>query len=99
MLSTFDEEQGAPLAQSRTCPHWCARPHGVTTGEEDWLHVSEPLSLAGGVLAQLCMSIDPETGSQDGPYVLIGDTQYTPAQAEVLGARLIALSNDETTPP
>lgn len=82
-----------------TCPPWCTTPHGLVCGEEDWLHVSEPVPLANGVLARLIMSVDPFAGAHDGPYVLIGDTQYSPAQAKTLGASLIKLSNAAAPPP
>lgn len=81
------------------CPPWCTFPHGLACGEEDWLHVSEPVPLAEGVLARLIMSVDPVTGAHDGPYVLIGDTQYSPAQAKTLGASLIKLSSAAAPPP
>lgn len=70
------------------CPPWCVAEHGFQFGEEDWLHVSEPLILATGVAAQLVMSKDPETGVQDGPYMTVGDTEYTLPEAEELGLEL-----------
>jgi hypothetical protein len=71
-----------------TCPSWCTVAHGVNLGEEDWLHLSEPLAIATGVSAQLCMSIDPETQVPDGPYVLIGAVEYTLSEAEALCSSL-----------
>jgi hypothetical protein len=70
------------------CPPWCVAEHGFQTGEEDWLHVSEPLVLTTGVAAQLVMTKDPETGTQDGPYVTLGDSEYTLPAAEELGVEL-----------
>ncbi|GGK68514.1 hypothetical protein [Ornithinimicrobium pekingense] len=66
--------------------------HDPARGEDDWLHQSEPLTLADGVQARLVMSIDPTTGEEDGPYVLVGDEQLTPAEAERLGIELTALA-------
>lgn len=95
-MSTFDHSYRPSLA-APTCPPWCTSPHN-TLGEENWLHVGEPLLLTDGVRAQLCTSIDPLTGTQDGPYVIIGDTNYTPAQAQLIAARLVALSTGAGLP-
>lgn len=81
-----------PAAQV-VCPPWCVTPHGLVTGEDDWVHSGEPLPLADGVHALPCVSVDPGTGAADGPYVVIGWSQYTPAQAEELGAALIAMAH------
>ncbi|TFD18014.1 hypothetical protein [Cryobacterium sp. TMT2-23] len=54
--------------------------------------MSEPLALDDGALARLCLSVDPDTGTADGPYVLIGSTEYTLKEAEGLGAALVALA-------
>lgn len=82
-----------------SCPPWCVTAHDPARGEDDWLHVSEPLVLADGVTARLCMSIDPATGEQDGPYVLVGDDQLTPAEAEQKGIELSALAALALRPP
>ncbi|MGD8200747.1 DUF6907 domain-containing protein [Ornithinimicrobium sp. W1679] len=74
------------------CPTWCVTAHDPSRGEDDWLHQGEPVALADGVNAVLCMSVDPTTGERDGPYVLIGDTQHTPEEAERLGMVLSALA-------
>jgi hypothetical protein len=75
-----------------TCPPWCATGHGVHLGEEDWVHLSEPLPLTDGVSAQLCMSIDPLTSAEDGPYVVVGGTEYTLPEAHALAASLMTLA-------
>jgi hypothetical protein len=75
------------------CPPWCATEHGVHLGEEDWVHTSVALAVADGVVARLCLSVDPASGSQDGPYVLIGATEYTLAEARALGDSLMALAD------
>lgn len=75
------------------CPPWCVTHHAVHAGEEDWLHTGEPVILADGVAARLCMSIDPGTGDEDGPYVLIGTSELTLAETARLGASLMDLAN------
>lgn len=77
---------------SGACPPWCVTAHDPVRGEEDWVHLSEPLVLAGDVAARLCMSIDPETGDRDGPYVLVGDEQLTVEEAGHLGTELVAMA-------
>lgn len=49
------------------------------------------MPLTDGVQARLTLSINPESGEVDGPYVLIGATEYTVAQAAALVASLAAL--------
>ena len=77
-----------------TCPPWCVTRHGVHTGEEDWVHHGEPVPLDDTTSAQLCMSIDPRTGAEDGPYVLIGGREYALPEVRRLSARLAALAGD-----
>ncbi|GAA2018502.1 hypothetical protein GCM10009740_02910 [Terrabacter terrae] len=74
------------------CPSWCVTEHGVHQGEEDWVHVGKPLPVVDGLHAQLCMSVDPESGRQDGPVVLIGATELTLAAAAALGTALVKLT-------
>lgn len=83
------------------CPPWCTAQHGVRLGEDDWIHIGEPIELADGVLALLCLSIDPLTDTEDGPYVLIGWSEYTLDEAAALGAALMAMAragSDATRP-
>ena len=75
-----------------SCPHWCVIRHGRTVGEEDLLHLSEPVAVAGGLSAQLCLSIDEASGTADGPWVLIGGCEYTLEQAEELGVSLVTIA-------
>lgn len=82
-----------------SCPPWCVTAHDPSRGEDDWLHLSEPLILADGVGARLGMSVDPATGEQDGPYVFLGDEQLEPAEAERLGIELTALATLALRPP
>lgn len=75
------------------CPPWCVGSHGLHDGEEDWVHVGQPLPIADGIDATLCMSVDPETGLRDGPYVLIGSTELSLDAAAALGNALIRLAS------
>ncbi len=81
-----------PAAPTRPCPPWCVTSHGSVAGEEDWLHTGVPLLLAEGVQAQACQSVDPHTGEIDGPYVVIGWSQYTPGEAVAMGTALIRMA-------
>ena len=92
-----------PLASTAAeiCPPWCTAEHGRHPGEDDQVHTGEPVELADGVLARLCLSVDPRTGAQDGPYVLIGWSEYTLDEAAALGSALIAMARagrDATRP-
>ena len=97
-LTGATEEDVPPNLARASCPPWCATGHGIHLGEDDWVHLSEPLPLTDGVSAQLCMSIDPATSAQDGPYVVIGSTEYTPAQAQALAASLMTLASTGGSP-
>jgi hypothetical protein len=63
------------------------------TGEEDWLHLSEPLPLTNRILVRICMTTSPDSDADDGPYVLIGGTELTPSQANDLGLAIQALAS------
>lgn len=103
MSGTDHEIRRFPMesASRRWCPPWCVTRHGVAHGEEDWVHVGEPLPLAGGVVAQLCMSVEPASGAVNGPYVVIDSSEFTLAEAESLGVALTALARlgAGVTPP
>jgi hypothetical protein len=64
----------------------------VQGGEEDWVHTGEAVPVVDGLLARLCMSVDPVTGVRDGPYVVIGSSELTLAETTSLGASLLALA-------
>lgn len=66
-----------------TCPPWCVMTHGVHVGEEDQVHVSGQFCV-GNTLIRLCSTIDPGTGEQDGPYVLLGHHEYSLDEVEDL---------------
>lgn len=80
-------------ASASSCPSWCVTRHGVHRGEENWVHTGEPLLVAEGIPASIVMSVDPETGTTDGPYVLIGAREYTLTEARHVGSALIAAAD------
>ena len=90
--SAFDDPRGVHPVTQNPCPRWCVTQHGVQLGEEDWIHTSAPVPVTDGLVARLCMSVDPETGAEDGPYVLIGTSEYTVTEAKALGDSLINLA-------
>ncbi|WP_210480640.1 hypothetical protein [Naasia sp. SYSU D00948] len=89
--------EGAPPRMS-ACPDWCVVRHGMILGEEDLVHQGRMLDIAEGVVAQLVMSYDPETGQSDGPYVLIGGREYTLDAAEELAQTLLAIIESGRSP-
>ena len=74
------------------CPSWCVVQHDPQLGEEDWVHRSAPVIVDADIEASLCMSADPRTGERDGPYLLVGATEYTLAEAAALGAAIADLA-------
>lgn len=82
---------------SSPCPRWCVTQHGVHLGEEDWIHSSAPVPVDEELVARLCMSVDPNTGAEDGPFVLIGTSEYTVAEARALGRSLMTLATTGDT--
>ena len=74
------------------CPAWCVTDHGRHPGEDDWLHVSASVTAIGGVVIRRQMSIDPRTGSVDGPYVVLGETELTREEARAVGEVLVRLA-------
>lgn len=70
-------------ARPATCPSWCAFSHGLQTGEDDTVHVSGALMVRRTVL-RLCMTLDPSTGRQEGPYVLVGAEEFSLHEADAL---------------
>lgn len=90
-----EEPEGTAAAVANTCPRWCFTDHGEHLGEEDWVHTSQPVRLADGRMARMCMSIDPDSGTKDGPYVLIGSSELTADQTRAMGESLIRLASVE----
>lgn len=82
-----------PPLSTLGCPPWCVTGHGVHLGEEDWLHCSEPLPITDGVSAQLCVSVDPATHAADGPYLVVGSTEYSLEDGRALALRLLTLAS------
>lgn len=83
----------AKQARPATCPDWCARRHGDQADDDDQVHVSGQL-MVRRTLLRLCTTIDPESGAQDGPYVLVGSEEYTLHEADVLIAALTQLVDE-----
>jgi hypothetical protein len=92
MTNLQQVDEAALTTVRRACPDWCNVRHGISEGEEDWVHVSEPLAVADDVEARLCMSVDPNTEAEDGPYVVVGSREYSLTEAEHLGASLMELA-------
>jgi hypothetical protein len=76
MTSLYDASPG-------TCPTWCTRRHGENAGEEDLVHISDSVFVRNTMI-RLCTSIDPATGMQDGPYVLVGSEEYSLTETSTL---------------
>lgn len=66
----------ATAAPARHSPAWCVLRHGKYTGEEDQVHLSDS-TFVRNTMVRLCMTVNPVTGAQDGPYVLLGTDEYT----------------------
>lgn len=82
------QSSGAP----GTCPPWCVQSHGHAEGDDTRVHVGEPVYLSSGISARLCMSVDPVGHVEDGPFVLVGEEEYTLKEALSLGDALIAMA-------
>ncbi|HEX5769594.1 MAG TPA: hypothetical protein VFY11_01430, partial [Nocardioidaceae bacterium] len=61
------------------------------TGEDDHVHIGGQLCVRN-TLMRLCSTIDPATGEQDGPYVLMGTQEFTIDEVGELIAALTALA-------
>jgi hypothetical protein len=74
-----------------SCPPWCELGHGTHLGEDDHVHVGGQLCVRN-TLIRLCSSVDPGTGTVDGPYVLMGADEFTLGEVDALvdALRLLA---------
>ena len=79
------------MTTAATCPAWCVRRHD-DPADDAHVHVSGALMVRRTVL-RLCMTIDPGSGDRDGPYVLVGNDEYTIHEADVLIAALTDLAD------
>lgn len=80
------------------CPEWCTRPH--PDGESERVHASGALRVRRTIL-RLVVAADEKARFHDGPFVLVGDQEYTLHEAEVLiGAltQLVAQGRPATAP-
>lgn len=71
-------------------PAWCVTRHGDFTGDEDQVHVSDS-TFVRYTMVRLCMTVDPLTGRQDGPYILLGSDEYSLEEAALLVQVLTSL--------
>lgn len=81
-----------------SCPPWCVQPHRTGDGDDARLHLGEPVYLSSGITARLCMSVDAAGHVEDGPFVLVGEEEYTLEEAIELGGALIAMAQLAATP-
>lgn len=77
---------------SASCPPWCVQTHDSDEPDQGQVHIGEPLHLSDGVTARLCMSVDARGQVEDGPYVLVGEEEYTLEEVSALGAALITMA-------
>lgn len=82
-------------ASGTACPEWCVVRHGVLGGEDDLVHVSATLRVAGTPV-RLCGTSDLAPADADGPYVLIGADEYTLHEADALIGALTQLVDEAT---
>lgn len=73
------------------CPEWCAVRHRAPQ-EVDHVHLGGTLLVRDTEL-RLLSTIDSTANTQDGPYVLVGDAEFTLHEAEALLAALTQLVN------
>ena len=82
-----------PVPGSGSCPPWCVLRHGAHADESDGPHIGGALLVRRTVL-RLCTSIDRVAGTQDGPYILVGDEEFTLHEAEALLGALTQLVDE-----
>ena len=81
----------APTREARgpePCPDWCSIGHRA--GRETEVHLGGALLVRRTVL-RLCTTIDTAAGTEDGPFVLLGSSEFTLHEAEALIAALTQL--------
>lgn len=92
-MSRSDRAQSfVEVVRRSDCPCWCVTNHDSARGEDDWVHEGAPIHVEDGVVARLCVSVDPGSGHVDGPYVIVGSRELTVEQAEALGVSFIGLA-------
>ena len=81
------------------CASWAGIRRGPRTRSDTTSsYAGEPLLVADGIRAVAVMSVDPKTGTVDGPYVLIGGHECALAEARALwGAVLTAVEQAAPT--
>lgn len=76
-----------------SCPAWCARRHGKHAGANGDVHVSGALQVRRTLL-RLVSTVEDPAGPDSGPYVVVGQQDYTLHEAEVLIAALTQLVDE-----
>ena len=77
-------------SHARHTPAWCVLQHGDYTDDEDQVHVSDS-TVVRHTMVRLCMTADPVTGMQDGPYILLGSDEYSIEDTALLIQALTSL--------
>ena len=85
----------SPPAAQPPCPAWCGVRHGQHVDEDDNVHVSGALWVKKTVL-RLCATIDPASGTFDGPYVLVNSQEFSLYETNVLIDALTQLVEEGT---
>ena len=75
------------------CPRWCVRRHAALGAEDNRVHVSGALQVRRTIV-RMVTTVGSDLGTEDGPYVLVGDQEYTLHEAEVLIAALTQLVDE-----
>jgi hypothetical protein len=76
------------IRRPEPCPDWCSIGHPA--GREAEVHLGGALLVRRTVL-RLCTTIDTTAGTEDGPFVLLGSSEFTLHEAEALIAALTQL--------
>jgi hypothetical protein len=80
-------------ARPAGCPEWCTRRHDDRPAEDDQVHISGALQVRRTIL-RLVATVDPDSRNVDGPFVMVGDHEYTLHEADVLIAALTQLVDE-----
>ncbi|WP_299444949.1 DUF6907 domain-containing protein [uncultured Phycicoccus sp.] len=74
-----------PAAAGDPCPAWCRITHGTLQGEEDRLHLGVTVYVRETPV-RLCMTAAHGSTPSDGPYVIVGEREFTLDEADALSA-------------
>ena len=77
MSTTSAKPRSRSAEPAEHCPGWCVLRHGEYADEEDLVHLSE-VTFVRNTRVRLCMTTaGHDQGVEDGPYLLLGDEEYT----------------------